>query len=231
MAKALCFVPRFNRPGLNPATGKPWRDATGAFQPEAEAWRAHLEGRGFEVVSVMVDNKATPFAMRTTVRMALEAHRDLAVVAFFCHGFRSGLQFGIRLASVEGLASDLVDALAPAGVVALYACDAARDMDADRTDDLADGPGGDGGFADRLRDEMHRLGWAGWVDAHASAAHTTKNPHVRRFDHDGRSEYLVQRSHELWQRWQLAVRGKDERSALRVPPPDARGAARRAPRC
>ncbi len=171
----LAIAPGFNSPGKH--------DATGAFHPEAGAYvRAH-GGRRF-----LFDNRRPDGVRFATTMGAIGASSGLAGVGFFCHGFRSGLQIGATLRNVGTLAWALKGSLLPGTPVTLYACDAARDLDADRADDLARGPAGDGGFASLLAEA---LGAEHWVDAHVTTAHTTINPYVRRFVADGPGDWIV----------------------------------------
>src|SRR5690606_18287712 len=101
-------------------------------------------------------------------------------------------------------------------IITLYACDAARDGDSDRRDDVAPGPGGDGGFADALRDALsadHHM--HGHVDAHASLGHATKNPFVRRFWMDGESadiggDWLISPGSPAWRTWVRRMANKTD---------------------
>ena len=142
-------------------TGTPQHphDATRAFQPEARSflalWREHYPRTSF----VTVDQHATQTAIRGAVLAPIvRGAGELVVVALLCHGWKTGLQLGFTVANAKTLAEALAAGLRPDGVVALYACDAARDHDQDRDDDLLDGPGGEGGFADVVvRAVNHRV--------------------------------------------------------------------------
>lgn len=199
----LAIAPAHNSPGKH--------DATGAFQPEAKAFVRLHTGK-----LVLFDNRNgdSDRARECLDALALENGKGHACVGLFCHGFRTGLQTGVRIGprmigprSVKTWAEYLVNALNPDGVVALYACDAARDADADRADDMVTGPAGAGGFASELTREMAALGWGGWLDAHVTTAHTTKNPYTRRFYSDDDTEdgfWIVPpkaSQHRQWQRW------------------------------
>ena len=79
-------------------------------------------------------------------------------------------------------------------------------------DSPGDGPGGDGGFADALRDALSERGVTGHVDAHVTTGHTTRNPHVRRFYCDGAAagtggDWLVAPGSPKWRRWVTALKG------------------------
>ena len=89
-----------------------------------------------------------------------------------------------------------------AASVPLYACDAARDNDADRSDDSEPGPGGAGGFASTLSAALPGV----VVDAHTTTAHTTRNPHVRRFMSGGDGAWLVEPGSPMWRTWRDALR-------------------------
>lgn len=190
----IAIAPRANTPGVNPRTGKPWRDASGAFQIEARAFARLHRGR-----YVTFDNLA-PQAERFADVIDLLTGRRADVVAFFMHGYRTGLQCGVTLRNVHVLAATLRDC--GAKVVPLMACDAARDADRDRKDDMEDGPGGAGGFASVLA----RSGFQ--IDAHANPQHATKNPNVRRFlpdDGTDAGEWLVEPGSEHWRAWCRAL--------------------------
>ena len=90
-------------------------------------------------------------------------------------------------------------------IVPLYACDA------DGTK-VKDGPGGDGGMADVLRNCLSARAKLGHIDAHVTTGHTTRNPHVRRFAKDCRGpltggHYIVEPGSDMWTRWAKALKG------------------------
>ncbi|MCB9603316.1 MAG: hypothetical protein H6721_26735 [Sandaracinus sp.] len=166
------------------------KDASGAFVPEARAFlRFHgADPKGDAVVPF--DHRLSPDKRRAHVEAGIRAAREalgapIEGLAFFCHGYRRGLQTGHTTKALGGLVDVIRETCSHDVAIPLYACDAARDADADRKDDLTDVPGGDGGFADVLRDAMLRTPGAFFgahIDAHVTAAHTTRNPHVRRFE-------------------------------------------------
>ena len=180
---------------------------TGAFAPEARAFTALHGG----VMRVFVNRNPKPQRFEQTMGFLRDFKgADLAAVAFFCHGYRSGLQCGATLENVHELAEAVRATGAP--ICILYACDAARDADKDKADDMQDGPGGAGGVASI----MARAGLL--VDAHVTTAHTTQNPFVRRFHPDDDSdagEWIVKPRSKLWRRWRLAL--KDVQFRLTFP--------------
>jgi hypothetical protein len=129
------------------------------------------------------------------------------IVAYFGHGLRDRLpQCGATLANVHRLA----EALRTCGThprIALFSCLAADDLAHGRDD----APGGDGGYADSLRDACVKHGAFGvQVDAHVTAGDAVANPHVRRFagpedkDHIG-GQWLVEPRSKLWRAWDKAL--------------------------
>lgn len=206
----IAFAPTTNKPGINAATGRPWKDATGAFIPEAKAFIDHHKKKpAGEAELVMIDNTKSEAAMREKVlaELARPRQQQLHGVAFFCHGMKDRIQLGIRKVHIPDLVSALRGHTELSVSVTFYACDAARDDDGQRDDDLAEF-GGDNGFADKVRDELCVRGLNRCVvDAHTTAAHTTKNPHVRRFEGMGSSVggvggyYIAPQKSASWKKW------------------------------
>jgi hypothetical protein len=77
--------------------------------------------------------------------------------------------------------------------------------------------GGDGGFADLLRDELVDIGCPTIIYAHSTAGHTTQNPHLRVFPPHERfgGKFVVAKDSGLWQKWVRCMRNNDLR--FRVP--------------
>jgi hypothetical protein len=212
--KIISFAPIHNKPGINPKTGKPWVDATHAFIPEAKAFMRHHAVP--ESHLHLVDNSKPAAWMKAFVldTLAKEVENGpIHGVAFFCHGFKAGIQFGMRVPDVGGLTKIIAKNSVHDVRVSFYCCDAGRDDDKERTDDMEEF-GGDNGFADRVRDHLCMEGKVHCVvDAHTTAAHTTKNPHVRRFEGMGSplggigGYYIVPRAKRaLFARWSSALK-------------------------
>lgn len=200
--KIAAFAPLYNTQGRH--------DATGAFQPEAGRYLAY---HGASIACLyLFDNRRTKKEMRAAVVNVLKSRSGLDAIAFFCHGYKRGLQCGIDTDTARDLARAIGASSLWAGpAVTLYACDTGRDIDADRLDDLEQF-GGDGGFADRLRDELCVAGYVHCrVDAHTTAGHTTRNPNVRRFDGAGSpvggigGYYIVPKGSKMWKKWRAAL--------------------------
>lgn len=175
-------------------------DYTGAFRPESRAFAQH-----HGAVIRAIDLSLSEIGRRKAVYAAIDAVKPTAL-AIFCHGYVSGLQLGVRRVHARELAARL--SAHGCSRVVLYACS------------TGGGPGyeGDGGFADRLRDELCRAGERECVvDAHDRAGHTTRLPYVRRFEGRGSpvggtgGSWLVEPRSQLWRPWVLALRDTDLR--------------------
>ena len=182
----IAIAPAHDSPGKH--------DASGAFIPEA---RAFVKLHGGKLLTF--DNSREPAARFVEVIDLLHG-RKADAVGFFCHGHKNGLQVGATLRNAHVLAAALRDV--GAASVPLYACDAARDNDADRSDDSEPGPGGAGGFASTLSAALPGV----VIDAHTTTAHTTRNPHVRRFMSGGDGAWLVEPGSPMWRTWRDALR-------------------------
>ena len=187
-------------------------DYTGAFLPESNAYaKVHNipEDDVFEI-DVHGTNKTQ---RREQVLLAIEdrgQHHDIIKsIAFFCHGLKNQIQLGFNVNNLFLLARDMGKYCDEEVVVPIYACSAARDLDRQIADDQdPDAIGGDGGFADILRDALcsEHMTYCR-VMAHVTTGHTTVNPWVRFFDGDGNVDggeggyWVVPPKKELWRRW------------------------------
>ncbi len=204
----LAFAPMFNRPRKS--------DATGAFQPEAALFLkvadSMLPGTGRGEV-VMIDNRGSPDSMRNAVLEEIRKSQP-AVVGFFCHGVVQRIQFGFDVQNVSELAAVLAEGGQDV-IVPLYTCNTGMASLLERFRPI----GGDGGFADALRDALCRAGATTCrVDAHTTAGHTTQNPYVRRFEGlgspvGGIGGYMIvsPKDRVLWPRWRRALETSDLR--------------------
>jgi len=191
----LAFCGLVNRPLNN--------DVTGAFLPEA----LHFMERRSAILE-RIDNTQSSDHMRARILESLHKHAPLIHVAIFCHGWSSGIQFGFGRLDIQELAGHLAQTMrgseiSPA-VITLYCCSTAMG--------LAGSVGGDGSFADLLRDQccMHGLRYCR-IDAHDRKGHTTMNPFVRRFEGDGLAmggtggQWIVQPGSLLWKTWAAQI--------------------------
>jgi hypothetical protein len=201
--KALTFTPTENSHGK--------KDVTGAFLPASQIFAKARPG--LEVQAVRFDNTKPLSARRRVCDLALAGAKGqgLDCVAWFCHGWRDGLQSGHLIGRVDSLARSLAECMDPAGTVMLYACDTARDSDGLREDDKATGPGGSGGFASLLYSALRSAGAPKIrVLGHSTAGHTTRNPYLRVWDGqaDGHAgDWVVDPASPSWRAWVKCMRG------------------------
>jgi len=205
--RMLCLVPDQNTVGKS--------DATGAFLPEARAF-ARCHGQNPDAIIARFPARELFLRRRAVCVRAIESAAPLDVLAFFCHGWRDGLQAGWQRNTILHLARTLAQQAARDAHVVLYACDTGRDVDEAREDDREPGPGGDGGFADELRDACEALGRQVTVVGHATPGHCTWNSYARRFvpGCGGRGgQWFVEPASPLWLAWVRALR--EPRGTLR----------------
>jgi hypothetical protein len=188
------------------------KDATGAFVPEAKAFARYHVIPDKDVIGIDCTKTNKASNRRAKVIQELLLREDLELLAFFGHGWPSGIQFGIRKGHIRRILDHVraTDDLK----VGLYACLTAENEERD-TSLKNVGPGTDGGFADTFRDEMVRHGITkGWVDGHKTAGHATWNPNLVRFlcedvdDRDYGAEggfYLVEPRSTYWKKWCMAL--------------------------
>lgn len=183
-------------------------DYTGAFLPEALAFmRVHgiPTTNHLRVDLGKVENVRRQQVYDFIRRKGTELG-NVSTYAFFCHGLTRKIQLGVRIPDLENFVN-LIKSHAPAGkrvTIALYCCS------------TGDGPGvgGDGGFADMLRDQLCKAGLTeSVVLAHAVSGHTTKNSQKKLFEGMGSpvggtgGTWIVAPNSELNKKWRTAVTG------------------------
>lgn len=165
---------------------------------------------GPDAKTYLFDNGKTKTDRAAYVREALAYYQDLDAVCFFSHGGRTSIQAGFSgVAGAESLAASLAR-FSSLRTVVLYCCSTASGPN---DDVLAPGPGGDGGFADALRDELAQtFSRAVTVYGHQSIGHTTQNPYVRRFSHltGAGGEWVIAPKSERWNAWCRALRSSPD---------------------
>lgn len=197
-------------------------DFKGAFEPESLAFMQVVPGRH---KLIKFDASKSMATRRRDVFAELEALKggNFHGLACFCHGWSNGIQAGVRTGDAHDLAWLISLAVKDnVGVdasnvlhVPLYCCSTAAATD---TPEAASETGGDGGFADALRDAFCSVGRP-WVRvyAHTTAGHTTRNPQVRVFEGKGSpvgmagGEVLVRQpppKNPLWPIWRDALASK-----------------------
>lgn len=181
----LIFTPDRNSPTKKNPNKK---DYTGAFRPMA---RQFADKHNIPRENIIAINVGKGFLKRQKqVLDALKEHDKLDTVAFFCHGYSTGIQLGFRWRPRAGekpapalnkLAKGIYAATDRTDICVPLFCCSTGDIKKGRKDKKS--VGGDGGFADELRDALCRAGATeNRVFAHTTAAHTTYNPYGRFFD-------------------------------------------------
>jgi hypothetical protein len=198
---ALIFAAGFDTPGKS--------DATGAFHPEARRFQAVHGGR-----IVHIDNRlgTDARAERVLDEIARNGRQPWRTIAFFCHGTPKSIQLGFsRGKTLDELAKYIARTSERDVHVLLYCCSTASTIRAL----IGKSVGGDGGFADELRDALCRHGATHCrVIAHTTVGDTTKNPFVRFFDGAGSpvggagGTYVVRATSKLWHAWKEACAGR-----------------------
>jgi hypothetical protein len=206
----LCFRPLHNTPGK--------RDVTGAFAPEAEKF---LKVHGGGVVHAFNNQKPMAHRRQQVLEIIKAEGKDenFDAVAFFCHGWSTGIQAGFMRPHIQALATAIdtaTGATRDLGVV-LYCCSTGDDPQ-DQPDEAAGT--GDNSFADRLRDALCATGDGNEfcrVTAHSTVAHATQNPYVLFFDGMGSKVggvggyFPVGPGSPLWPKWRKKLRETDLR--------------------
>jgi hypothetical protein len=186
-------------------------DASGAFIPEAKAFAKCHGIPNSDVIGM--GGSGTARRMITLEALRERAGRNLDCIALFCHGTSKWLQLVGGLKHVHSFAEQIAACIAPGATIILYACSTADGPGNYDGDDL--GASVDGGFADKLRDELSDLGCRGLVIAHETAGHTTWNPYAIWLSASGTgragNEYYVSPRAGYWRRWIKALRSTDLR--------------------
>jgi hypothetical protein len=199
MTRTLIFAPEYDTPGK--------RDASAAFQPEAKRFQRVHGG-----TLVHVDNRRDHGTRGETVLDSLaRGPGRWETIAFFCHGTPRDIQLGFGLRTVDKLGQYIARSSERDVRVLLYCCSTASTI----ASLIGKSVGGDGGFADELRDALCRHGATHCrVMAHTTVGHATKNPHVRFFDGNGSPVGsqggidVVRKGSKLWHAWREALAGQ-----------------------
>lgn len=199
-------------PQFDTGTPEHPHDATRAFQLQA---KDYVKRRGIPSGSYFMFNNHTPELDRRVwfCRTVLGDKAGIRTLAFFMHGTFRWIQLGFHLEHVPMLANALSRACDVRDLrICLYACSAASEQ-GETEDHQKNAPaGGEGGFADALRDELLRLKVQTTVYAHATVGHTTENPFVRVFgpyDPDKGGLALIEHHDPLFPAWERALRQGD----------------------
>ena len=168
--KHLVFTGDRDHPGQN--------DFRGAFEPESLRYVKHWRAAGDVVELVRVDLLQPDGVRVAQMIAALTASAPIDRLAFLCHGWKTGLQLGLSIATpserdrLARFATALASASTSSLRVALYCCSTGASLAAN----------GSGSFADTLRLALVAAGRPEvTIFAHRTAGHTTRNAAVRLF--------------------------------------------------
>jgi len=193
-------------------------DADGAFLPESFNFCKYRQGQGDVVQRIGFDNMAPSDVKRAQFFSIIENADPFDAFAYFGHGLRTSLSSaGIDMAHRRHLCDLLAKkAVSKLLYVTLFACSTGETTTKEEE--------GEGGFADRLRDDLTARGFVGgWVDGHTVAAHTTQNPKVRRFLMDPADttggDWLVDPASAEYRKWnaRLHAKWRDDPFRFRFP--------------
>ena len=219
---------------FTPDRDKTRRDYSLVFKPEAEKFaRVHAD---LDCEIHEIDVSKNMAARRRQTMGIVNESGNIDGIAMFMHGWSRGIQCGLRLQDVKAFAEAVADNTQCGKYpeekleVILYCCLTADAPGGDKAQQKQSGPGGDGGFADRVRDEFCKVGLP-WIEvfAHTTKGHSTRNPYVRSFNGDGSplgavdGQWVVRPPAKgapspLWKAWRDALwsKGAFERGTFRA---------------
>jgi hypothetical protein len=171
--RAILFATSTNKPGMS--------DASGVFLPEARRLRDLLVRCGWSVqlIEVPVSRLSDQQRRALVLQHVRKASHPIDLVAFFCHGTRRGIQLGFSVETSRELARTIVGtgffSKSRLVKVAFFACSTGAGSGEYPVDQ--GGPGGEGGFADTLAEDLSGEGaYGAIVYAHTTVGHATQNP-------------------------------------------------------
>lgn len=195
-------------------------DYSGAFLPEAKAYAKfhNIPLKNIHEIDISKPDADRRAQVIKYIELRGQEYDAINSIAFFCHGLKHKIQLGFNVNNIYLLTATMAKYCETEVAVPIYACSAARDMDGQIADDMdPDTVGGDGGFADTLRDSLckdHMVYCR--VMAHVTAGHTTVNPWVRFFDGEGEENggqggyWVVEPRSPLWKKWIKWLREDDD---------------------
>lgn len=171
------------------------------FKPEAERFQ---KIHGGQIVQVDVSAPMSKRFAQVMSALSLIPDGSLETFAVFSHGAPRSVQVGVDLTTVRAFAQGLsAKARKDADLfVPLYCCSTASFF---RSVFGRTATGGDGGFADALRDELCAAGAVRvHVFGHETVGHATHNPYVREFHGPVASaggDWVVAPGSPNWKAW------------------------------
>jgi hypothetical protein len=194
MGAVLAFAPDYDTPGIY--------DATREFLPSALRF-VRFHGGTAANLYTFPSTGPMPRRREPIAKVLAAVTAPIEKLAFFCHGWRSGLQCGYGVDNVQNLASFVVTRCTVDAYVLLYACNTGADGEGPDS-----GPAGDGGFADQLRDTCEAQGRRVTVFGHTCRGVASSNPYARAFrpGMGGKGgEWYVDPKAPHWPKWVRAL--------------------------
>lgn len=178
------------------------------FAPEAKSFMGEEKLRfcnqfGPDVQDHEIDCDQ-PYGVRQKRVLDLIAQqKEMSLLAFFCHGWPSGIQLGFDFRSIDRLVAGIAKVATPDVVIPIYGCLTA---DNPKLAQGGDGVASDGGFADQMRDRLCKAGLTRCrIYGHTTAGHATMNPNVVLFAGDGTAEGATDKAY-VGGKWLVAPR-------------------------
>lgn len=201
MPRGVIILPNANSHGKH--------DQTGAFLPESQRFQRVWGIPDDHVIFVdLSKDQGTRAAEVLSTLVKLGKGEPILNILFAGHGLRGSLP-QLRGVTAPKLAGALASVKHPSPRVYLAACSTGSGT----AEDPITGIGGDGGFADGVRDAFAMNGATDvWVTAHITAGHAFWNPEVRRFEGKGLQgaaaggSMLVAHADRLWPKWRTRLR-------------------------
>ena len=165
-----------------------------------------IDAQKMDATAPIAEKAAVTAQRRKDVIAAIHAANEdmgeLGVLVFASHGWSRGMQLGFDVNTANQLAECVYQSCREDIKISLNECSTG-----------SGGIGGDGGFADVLRDKLCEAGAVdNVVDGHTSVGDAFKNPNLRRFTGDGHPHgaaggaYLIAPTSPLFKYWVKLMR-------------------------
>lgn len=183
--RGLVLAQSIDKKGINPETGRPFKDATGVFIPGAKYF-AELHGLDKPVMLDDVDDKKKMIA-------AINNSTMLDVIAYFGHGDRNRIgSADIGVSDIRDLAEAIKKAAAPDCQVIFYACQL----------------GGASGYCEKL---AKQLGNTVTFWGHSCSGHGNTNPFVTRYPYaPDTTPFLIDPADPLFPAWRSLIKSQSD---------------------
>jgi len=177
------------------------------FEREAKAFNSvnHVHADNL----VFISHRLSREERQLRFRLELEKRKyQIGTIAFFGHGWSSGVQLGFNNKNEELMAEGIVQNCTMPVKILLYSCTTSDALASKDSEIIKNG------FADQLRDALNAAGARGEIMGHDRAGHTARNPYAKRVcamgNYFGQTdedwEWYVKPGSELWHEWRQALK-------------------------